>query len=81
MTKNSLNRSLAALLLLGNSIRDGLMGGGAFAGLFDESLGCLHVAGFYERFGFVLGADVVGWPHLLHLKFLGDEPERVAFLP
>jgi hypothetical protein len=60
---SSLAHPLAVLLLLGHSIRDGLMGGGAFGGVFDEGFGCLHVAGFDERFRFVLGADVVGWPH------------------
>lgn len=57
------------------------MGGGAFSGLFDERFCGLQIARFDERFHLMLGAYVIGWTHVFHVEFFGDDPDGVTFLP
>lgn len=47
-------------------------------GQSDQCFPCLSIARFDEHFRLVLGAYVVGWPHLLYPEGIGDGTKGVA---
>src|SRR5690606_36809471 len=81
MTTPSLPHPLAPLL--GHLLRDALalIQFPPGLGVLQQSFGRSEIAGFHERLHLVLGADVIGWSHFLHLEAFSDDSDRVALLP